>query len=284
MILPPNLCYTIAVDKSGQDIHRKLARLLVTSLLRTNWMGKIVIFRNGEHPILPEGHDAVEEQVIKIDPATAWTEIMAWKYRVHDYLDLTNVGKVLFLDCDCIALRSINHLMMGAWDIFTAPEPGRITEFPFNGYLTDSEMISLQHAPGLNAGVFAIRASRFVEVMTEWERIDSGAQIRPWHGRDQHAWNRLILNNAWRHRHFARGEVQFPYLHRSVYPDYRLASLIHAANRSPVEKLRFLFGMWMDAFGHERFEECTAPPAVTDLSPPRPERRHSTRRVNSSAP
>jgi hypothetical protein len=183
---------------------------------------------------------------------------MSWKYRLRNQLDLAGVGKVLFLDCDCIALRSINHLMIGSWDIYTAPEPGRITESPFNGYLTDVEMESLQSSPGLNAGTFGIRASRFIEVMDTWEKIDATEPLRPFKNRNQHSWNRLVLDTRFRHRPFARGEVQFPFLHRASYSDFRRAALVHAADRSPNEKLSLLFGLWMDAFGSERLDESTA--------------------------
>jgi hypothetical protein len=258
MMPPPNLCYTIALDAPGQDVHRRMARLLVTSLLRTGWAGKIVVFRNGDgDPVLPEGHDAVEERRIESAPESAWSETMAWKYRVREQLDLTGMDKVLFLDCDCLVLRSINHLMMGSWDIYTAPEPGRLTEFAFNGYLTDAEMEKLKEAPGLNAGVIGVRADHFVAVMAEWERINARIQLRPWYGRDQHAWNRLILDTPLRHRCMAAGEVQFPFLHRAFYPDYRRAALVHAADRSPEEKLSLLFGLWMEAFGISRLEEIT---------------------------
>src|SRR4030095_2518845 len=116
----PNLCYTVALDQLGQDIHLRMARLLVTSLIRTHWNGRIVVFRTAGCPVLREPHHAVEERVIATEPGATWCETMAWKYRARNQLELGAVGKVLFLDCDCLALRSINHLMMGTWDIYTA--------------------------------------------------------------------------------------------------------------------------------------------------------------------
>lgn len=255
MNLPPNLCYTIALDKPGQDVHRKMARLLVTSLLRTAWHGRIVVFRNQSRPILPEGHPDVEEIIISAAPEAVWHRTVSWKYRVHDQLDVTGFGKVLFLDCDCLALRSINQLMFGSWDIFTAPEPGRLVEFPFNGYLTDDEMNALKKEPGLNSGTMGIRAEHFHAVMAEWERLDAVAPLRPSKCRNQHSWNRLILDTKLRHRNFTPGEIQFPFLHRALYPDYRRAALIHAADRTPPEKLSLLFGLWMEAFEMEKFDD-----------------------------
>ncbi len=258
MNLPPNLCYTIALDQPGEDVHRRMARLLVTSLLRTGWHGRIIVFRNHDRPILPEGHRDVAEIILAVRPEEIWHRTVSWKYRVRDQLDLAGVAKVLFLDCDCLALRSINHLLYGRWDLYTAPEPGRIVEVPFNGYLTEDEMAVLKQQPGLNSGTMGIRAEHFHAVMAEWERLDGIEPRRSSKNRNQHSWNRLVLDTPLRHRHFPNGEVQYPFLHRAVYPDYRRAALVHAADRPPAEKLSLLYGLWMEAFASDRLEEFTA--------------------------
>ncbi|MDB6151580.1 MAG: hypothetical protein JWL90_33 [Chthoniobacteraceae bacterium] len=258
MTLPRNLCYTIVLDTPGNDVHRQMARLLVTSLLRTRWHGRIVVFRNGARPVLAEGHRDLEEIVLDAQPDAQWWRTMGWKYLLRDQIDLSGIGKVLFLDCDCIALRSINHLMLGSWDIYTAPEPGRVVEFPFNGYLSESELVTCRELHGLNSGTMGVRASRFLEVMAEWERIDALEQLRPSKCRDQHSWNRLILDTSLRHRHFSSGEVQFPFLNNAIYPDYRRAALVHAAGRTSSEKLSLLYGLWMQTFAADRLEEFTS--------------------------
>jgi len=255
--LPPNLCYTLALDRPGQDFHRRMTRLLVTSLLLTQWHGKIMVFRNHPRPVLPEGHPAVTEVLLDLLPSEDFHETVSWKYRVKDQLDLTGIAKVLFVDCDCLALRSINHLMLGSWDIYTAPEPGRLTEYPFNGYLTEEEMQSLRALPGLNSGNWGVRASRYKEVMAAWEAIDRSKRLRGTTNQNQHSWNRLILDTPLRHRHFARGELQFPFLHGAHYLSYRRAALVHACDRSAKEKLSLLFGLWMDVFGRDRLEDVT---------------------------
>jgi hypothetical protein len=259
MNLPPNLCYTIALDQPGEDVHRRMARLLVTSLLRTEWHGRIVVFRNHAQPVLREGHEKVIEIALEARPEEIWHRTVSWKYRLRDRLDLTGIAKVLFLDCDCLALRNINHLMFGRWDIYTAPEPGRIVELPFNGYLSEHEMEALQQQPGLNSGTMGIRAEHFHAVMAEWERLDATEPLRPSKNRNQHSWNRLILDTPLRHRPFPAGDVHYPFLHRAVYPDYRRAALVHAADRTPAEKLSLLYGLWMEVFGADRLEEFTAP-------------------------
>lgn len=259
MGLPPNLCYTIAFDRPGQDAHRRMAKLLVTSLLRTNWHGEIVVFRNGSRPVMPRRHPGVHEEHIDANLDAPWHQVVGWKYRVRNRLHLAGISKVLFLDCDCLALRDINDLMFGSWDIYTAPEPGRIVEQPFHGYLKDTEMADLKDQPGLNSGNFGVRASQFVGVMAEWERIDATPPARPSHHRNQHSWNRLILDTRLRRRNFAPGQVQFPFLHRAVYSDYRRAAIVHAADRSPEEKLSLLYGLWMGVFGHDRFDKVVVP-------------------------
>ena len=257
-VLPPNLCYTLAFDRPGEDVHRRMARLLVTSLVLTGWNGKITVLRNTPQAVLPEGHPAVDEIHLDVLPEKEFHQTVSWKYRVRDHLDLTGMSKVLFLDCDCIALRSLNELMVGSWDIYTAPEPGRIIEPPFNGYLTEAEMGSLRTAPGLNSGNFGVRAGCYHDVMATWGEIDGRKPLRGVKNRNQHSWNRLILDTPLRHRPFAQGEVQFPFLHRATYLDYRRAALIHAADRKPEEKLSFLFGLWMDVFGSRQLEQATA--------------------------
>src|SRR5262249_52551825 len=103
--LPPNLCYTLALDRPGQDFHRKMTRLLVTSLLLTQWHGRITVFRNMPRPVLPEGHPAVTEVLLNLLPGDDFHDTVSWKYRVRDQLDPGAVAKVLFVDCDCLALR-----------------------------------------------------------------------------------------------------------------------------------------------------------------------------------
>jgi hypothetical protein len=132
-------------------------------------------------------------------------------------------------------------------------------EPPFNGYLTQDEMTGLKDRPGLNAGCIGIRAEHFRTVMAEWERLDGLEPIRASKCRNQHSWNRLILDTQLRHRDFAKGEVQFPFLHRAVYSDYRRAALVHAADRRPEEKLSLLYGLWIEVFAKDRLEELTAP-------------------------
>lgn len=259
MKLKPNLCYTIALDRPGQDVHRRMARLLVTSLIRTGWHGRIVVFRNSSEAVLPVRHPAVEEMILEENGESPWGRLMQWKYRVRDLLDLTGIGKVLFLDCDSIALRSLNHLMLGTWDIYSAPEPGRICEPPFNGYLREEEMGTIHHLPGLNAGTLGVSAQHFRAVAAEWDRIDSTEPLRKWHATDQPAWNRLVLDTPLRHRHFAPGEVQFPFLHRAVWHEYRHAALVHACDRSPEEKFSLLYGLWMDVYGRDQFDRVIIP-------------------------
>jgi hypothetical protein len=254
----PNLCYTIALDRPGEDVHWRMARLLASSLVRTGWHGRIVAFHNHARPLLGQPLAGVSE--VRLEAATnpTWHQTMSWKYAVRDHLDLTGIGKVLFLDCDVIALRDINHLMAGAWDLYVGAEPGSLVEEPFNGYLTDLEMATLHERRGLNAGNLGIRASVYHDVMREWERLHQSPALRPSHCCDQHAWNRLILDTKLRHRLFADGELQYPFLHGATWTSYRYAALVHAASRAAEEKFARLYGLWMDVFGRDAFLKFTA--------------------------
>jgi hypothetical protein len=102
---------------------------------------------------------------------------------------------VLFLDADCLALRNIDHLLQGDWDIRCQPERGQsMCGGHFNAFLTDEELLRASSREGLNSGSLAVRATIFQEVMQEWGRLDAEPPIRNTGFHDQASWNKLVLN------------------------------------------------------------------------------------------
>ena len=48
-----------------------------------------------------------------------------WKYKVAELIENPEqYDKILFLDCDSLALRNIDHLLEGDWDIRYQPPAG----------------------------------------------------------------------------------------------------------------------------------------------------------------
>lgn len=163
-------------------------------------------------------------------------------------IDTTGYDKVMFLDCDCLALRNLDHLLAGDWDIAYKPEPGlRIGLAQFSSFLTDAELKDLW-CDGVNSGTLAVRASRFHEVMAEWERIDMAAPPRKRICSDQASWNRLLLDTKLKIRPFPEGEIVFPMYLNPRFPDYHKAALAHNLGGSLIEKIHFTFGLFMQNF------------------------------------
>jgi hypothetical protein len=243
----------------------------VSSLLRTFFTGDIVVFRNGENPLFLVERKGLEEVHLETLPILGHEgaeEAWRWKYRVAEQLDVTGYDKVLFLDADCLALRNIDHLLEGDWDIAYQTQRGeRGNGFMFNGFLTDPEMERAAGQDGVNSGSFAVRAEIFHEVVREWQRIDEGEMTRPESGfRDQASWNALLLRRGvfsfqnsvfsggsgvatpWRVVPFPEGEIQFPLYLDPRFLSYSEAALTHNCGGNTLQKIEFTFGLYMRTF------------------------------------
>jgi hypothetical protein len=230
-----------------------LANMLASSLLRTWFTGDIVVFRNSEMPLFPIERRGVTE--IKLttsdyrglaDAQEAWR----YKFRARHYLDTRGYDKVMFVDCDCLALRNIDHLLEGEWDVGYQPESQQMPlSLPqFSCFMTDEELASHPVLPGINSGTLAVKAENYHEVMAEWERIDLGPTARPRHCSDQGSWNRLVFDTGLKKHAFERGEIKFPMHVQPHFTDWNEAALIHNLGASLKDKLRFTFGAYMQAF------------------------------------
>jgi hypothetical protein len=269
---PKNLIYTVVMDAPGAEGQRFLGRMLVSSLLRTFFTGDIVVFRNGENPLFLVERKGLEEVQVETTPILGHEgaeEAWRWKYRVAEQLDVTGYDKVMFLDADCLALRNIDHLLEGDWDIAYQTQRGeRGDGAMFNGFLTDAEMARAAAQDGVNSGSFAVRAELFHEVIREWQRIDEGEMVRPESGfRDQASWNALLLreqegkgfrlkdsgeDKAPRHplkiAPFPAGEIQFPLYLDPRFLSYSQAALTHNCGGNTLQKIEFTFGLYMRTF------------------------------------
>ena len=262
----PNLVYTIAFDAPGSNAHRLMAKMLASSLLKTHFFGDVIIFRNSPISIFRVERKGLEEVFIETPRLSGFEgakDAWCWKYKIRNLLPLEGYDKILFLDADCLALRNIDHLLEGDWDIAYKEEANSsIRSSQFSAFLTDEEMQTLKR-PGINSGQLAIRADRFEDVMTQWENIDRSEPIRHTNCFDQCSWNKLIVNlekgngeyplqssgeARVRTRKFERGEICFPLLSDCMYTAYEDAALLHCLGADTRKKLRFLFSTYMGTF------------------------------------
>ena len=248
-----HLAYTLALDHPpGAVGHRTMAKFLVLSLLRTRFSGDIVVFKNTPAPLFMIPRTGVREVFIETKPPKRqkfWDYAQAWKFRVRHELDVTGYDKVLYLDADCLALRNIDPVLAGNWDVKYYAEPGsRAEERWFNCFIAKKEAEKLS-AEGVNGGLLAVRATRFHEVMETWERIHLGPAPRKKFFTDQAALTRLIIDTRRGARKFTRKEVATPLAYDLRAQDYFAASLVHLAGCKDFnQKLRFMFGLYFNTF------------------------------------
>lgn len=288
-----HLAYTIAFDPPGSPGHRMMAKMLAASLLRTYFGGDIIIFRNSPDPLFRvqrKGLDEIYIDTPQLGGLEGAQDAWCWKYRVKEYIDAGKYDKILFLDADCLALRNVDHLLEGDWDIAYQNEKGLSIGLPqFSAFLTDNERSCLKR-DGINSGHLAVKGSIYHDVMAEWQRVDNGPVRKGSGCRDQGSWNRLILDEeaAWRQTQqyrgkenkatsgdifvtsskrsslrntedfrpwktvpFERGEIQFPMHLNPKVSDYRDAALVHCLGGNTRQKLQFMFGLYMATFFYD---------------------------------
>ncbi len=256
----PSLIYTIAFDGPQGEGNRYLAKMLVSSLLRTFFHGTVIVFRNSEVPLFLVERKGLEEVWLDIPQLAgdvraedAW----CWKYRVAEFIDPTGYDKVMFLDADCLALRNVDHLLAGDWDIRYQPERGRAaTGNCYTAYSTAKELAAAATRTGVNSGSWAVRAEIYHEVMREWQRIDEGKRYRKTGFWDQASWNRLLQlhtstrrsKTKWLAEPFPEGEVMFPMYLDLDYRNYSKAAITHNCGGNTLVKIEFTFGLYMRTF------------------------------------
>ncbi len=251
-----NLIYTLALDYTETTAHRNLAKLLVSSLLRTRFSGDIIVFHNSRAPLFMVAREGVREIVLDVpDAAFADNDLAGYarsaKHAAAAHIEAERYGKIMFIDCDAIVLRNIDHLLAGDWELACCTEPcTRMQQIAYSGYLSAKERRTLKRA-GINSGTWAVAGARFHEFIHRWREVESGAPVRIDGFREQSAFNRVVLD--WEHivYHWPHREVALPLCNRShaTYRDFMRAAVIHAAGGVGVEyKLRFLFSAYAATF------------------------------------
>ena len=250
-----NLVYTLALDPAGATGHRNLAKMLVSSLLRTRFSGDILVFHNSPAPLFMVARHGVREVRMKV-PATAGKNggfvayAQSCKHAVAAHIDAAAYDRVMFIDCDSVVLRNIDHLLAGHWELAVFPEQNSdIHEYCWGGYLTRHEQKHLVHE-GLNSGTWAVKGARFHELLRRWRAVEKRKMTRD-ALREQSAFNRVALDwdgpvNFWPQR-----EIALPLVTANLvcYHDYAQTAIVHAASGMPVDyKSRFLFGIFAGAF------------------------------------
>lgn len=199
-----------------------------------------------------EGMREVQMKVRRTKFKEHWdfvTYAQSCKHAVSAHIDSSRYDKVMFIDCDSVVLRNIDHLFKGTWDFAVTVEGVKVQDLPYGAYLTPREWETVCR-PGLNSGTWAVSAKRFKEMLRWWRRVES-VPVSSRFLREQSAFNRVAMDWDGVVHEWARAEIAMPLVtgHIQTYPEFSRAAIVHAASGAPVDdKLRFLFGMFAGAF------------------------------------
>ncbi|HXJ78970.1 MAG TPA: glycosyltransferase [Candidatus Methylomirabilis sp.] len=132
------------------------------------------------------------------------------RLRVHRFLDLTVYDRVMYADCDVLAIRDVMPLLDGL-DCFRYSREFQPMSAPmYNGCLTDAELEEARWRRGINSGVFAAPGAYLGECLERWMALlDTRPLAR---GYDQPALNALVLRGLIRARPLPTFSVAYPVL------------------------------------------------------------------------
>ncbi len=251
-----NLIYTMALDPKGATGHWNLAKLLVSSLLRTRFTGDIIVFHNSPRPLYMVPRKGFRE--IRLDLPRAARDMRDFavlaqtcKHSVTKWIKGAEYDKVMFIDCDCVVLRNIDHFFDDDSDLAIFSEPGTdIQGDSYGGYLTDKEWQRLVRR-GINSGTWVVAGHRFDTLLRRWRTTQARTPTQICGLREQSAFNRVVLDWDGDIGELPAGEIALPLCNRELshYRAFTNCAIVHAAGGDDVNhKLRFLFSAFTGAF------------------------------------
>lgn len=240
-----NIIYTVAFDEGPVPYHRWMAMLLISSLQRSGYAGKVLLFTDTEAQPFSIGRLNVEQVRVELTAAQrAAHAVYRVKYLVVDLLP-ADADWLMYADPDILMLRNPEEALTGEATVLYAEEPwSTVADEQNNAYLTDEEMKTQRH-PAVNAGVYAHRGSVLRDFIAIWKAHDESPPLRPNHAQDQPPFVRTLLD--WPHlaRPFREPfAVRYP-----EYEDVRLsglfqAGLLHFNGVQAPEKFRRMLGFY----------------------------------------
>ncbi len=215
-LIPPSvLLYTMAFDSPGSLVRRVMAKLLVSSLLRSYFNGRIVVFRNTEAPLFKVAKAGVEE--VYVATTGQGTEFSTqFPHLAADYLDTNGCSVVAYLDAASAVRRNIDHL-------FPVDRPWDLLWF-FGGR------------------AWAVKTEFYQELMLTWRRMEEADIALPENGGDPCQISSSHPNSL-RRIPFERDEIQSVDAGTS-YLDWREAAILSVADWVPNAQLEFLTGLF----------------------------------------
>ena len=251
-----HLIYTIAFDSPGRPFHETMAKLLVSSIFRTGFSGDVLVLTNSPHRLFDNRRRNLSEMSFdtsKISPSGLGAEAQRFKFGAREFINVKKYDRIMFVDCDCLCLSNPDGMLTGDEVIAYSQETfTKITEPGNNAYLDDGEMEQLD-SPGINSGIWWVKATHFGEVLTAWERIDARPPCREKGFGEQPAWVRFLLDTPLPRRTFLYDQdVKYPLLEKRVAMDADDCVIQHFCGVwKTTDKLKHLYAAYVRRFHAE---------------------------------
>lgn len=129
---------------------------------------------------------------------------------VHRVVDVTAYDRVMYIDCDILAIRNVAPLLDGL-DCFRYSREFQPMSAPmYNECLSDTELAEARWRRGINSGVFAAPGDYLGECLDRWKALlDTRPQSQSY---EQAALNALVLRGLIRARPLPAFSVGYPVL------------------------------------------------------------------------
>ena len=254
----PWLIYTIAFDAPGQNAFRTMAKMLVSSCLRTKFPGDIIVFKNFSSPLFVLGRAHLTEICIDTEMYSGAERTLAascFKYLASNFINLEKYERILFLDCDCLVLGDLSEAFADVNSLLFSEERSRITQSQFSNLLSEEEMKTLKRN-GVNSGVWLIDADKLNFLAGKWENSDKFRQNNSKQHliddqvTDQPAFNRCVIDWPYSGSPFSEGFVQYPGMSDGCFSRWPTAKVLHFCGfgMTTSNKIETMFGVWCKVF------------------------------------
>ncbi len=244
-----SLIYTIAFDDGPIPYHRWMAMMLISSLQRSGYTGKILLFTNSE--VQPFRHGRCEVEQVRLEPAdfSPASSAHRLKYLVARELP-ASYDRYLFADSDCLVLRNPEEMLQSSTGLRYAEEPwSKITGSQNNAYLTESEMRKLDRC-GINSGTFSLDKESLLKFMEAWKMTDERPSSRQKKFHDQPAFIRTVLDWSGEVQRFCEPfSVRYPDCETMRTQDLLQAGLLHFCGIGTAKKLQRMLGYYVMLYG-----------------------------------
>ena len=244
-----SLVYTIAFDDGPIPYHRWMAMMLISSLQRSGYTGKVLLFTNSEAQPFRHGRCEVEQVRLELSDSSPANAAYRMKYLVARELP-AGYDRYLFADCDCLFLRNPEEILRSSAELLYAEEPwSEITGSQNNAYLTDYEMRKLDRR-GINSGTFALDAVSLPNFMEAWKLTDERPPLRQKRYHDQPAFIRTVLDWPGEAQRFCEPfAVRYPDCETMRTQDLLQAGLLHFCGIGTAKKLQRMLGYYVMLYG-----------------------------------